>query len=232
MYTLATFYKTKAWLDLRRRLMMERVNEKGELLCERCGKPILRPYDCIGHHKIELTEENVNDIQVSLNPENIELIHLRCHNEEHERFGGFRQEVYIVHGAPCAGKRTCVRMNANPDDLIVDLEAIYQAISLSDLYKHPKRVKPIVFSVRDTILDAVKIRQGLWRNAWIITTKTGLELEKDAELFRARLIHVDTDREECLRRLEEHPNGRDIKEWTGYINDYFERLDMSEGPME
>lgn len=229
MYRLETFYKTKAWEDLRKRLMMERVNEDGQLICEHCGKPILKAYDCIGHHKIELTEENVNDINVSLNPDNIMLIHYRCHNEEHERFDGLHQQVFLVHGSPCSGKTTFVRMNANKDDLVVDQDAIFQAISFCDPHEHPKRVKAVAFAVRTAILEAIKIRHGTWRNAWIISSKTGLDLDRDADAFRARLIHIDTPKDECIKRLKASPHGRDVKAWETYIEDYWERYEAAAG---
>ena len=227
MYTLQTFYTSKPWTKLRAQLMNERTNEDGQIICEMCGKPILRRYDCIAHHKIELTEENVNDFEISLNPENIVLIHIRCHNEEHGRWGGLKQEVYIVHGAPCAGKNTFVRMNANKDDLIVDLDAIYRALCLCEIHEKPKRISPVAFDVRDTILEDIRIRKGVWRNAWVITTATGLDLERQAERLKARLVHIDTGEAECMSRLTEHPNGRDVKAWKNYIEDYFERARLS-----
>ena len=78
--TLDTFYRCKEWENLLRVLKLERVNEAGELICEHCGKPITRAYDAIGHHKEELTPENVNDANVSLNPANIAFVHHKCHN--------------------------------------------------------------------------------------------------------------------------------------------------------
>lgn len=235
-YTLETFYTSKAWTKLRLQLMDERTNEDGVLICEHCGKPILKRYDCQAHHKIELTEENVNDAMISLNPDNVILIHLRCHNDIHDRFHGrpeglknkeasekFRQRVYLIHGAPCSGKNTYLRMNANPDDLVMDLDAIYQAISLCGVHEQPFRIKPVAFAVRAAVLDSIRIRKGLWKNAWILTSKTGLDLAREIETFRATPIHIDTDRKECLKRLHDHPNGRDIEKWTRYIDDYFER---------
>lgn len=216
-------YHSKEWQQLRDQLMIERVNEDGQLICCRCGKPILKRYDCIGHHKIELTEENVNDFEISLNPEHIELIHLICHNDIHERFSGFKQKVYIVHGAPCSGKSTYVREHAKKDDLIFDMDAIYSAISLASVHEQPKRLKPVAFAIRDAIMDQIRIRSGTWRTAWIISSKTQLELERDADLLGANLIHVDTNIEDCLANLERDPSGRNPEEWKRYIEDYFER---------
>lgn len=217
MYRLETFYKTKAWEDLRRRLMMERVDENGQLICAKCGKPILKAYDCIGHHKIELTDDNVNDIGVSLNPDNIELIHFRCHNIEHGRFEGFRQEVFLVYGPPMAGKTTWVRENARPDDLILDLDKIWEAICISDREHKPNALKANVFGIRDAILEQIKMRRGRWRTAFVIGTYP-LEAERArlCDQLRAEEIFIDTDEETCMARASDSP------EWMEYIREWFE----------
>lgn len=54
MFTLSNFYKSKEWTDLLEQLKLERADSNGEIICEHCGKPIYKKYDCIGHHKIEL----------------------------------------------------------------------------------------------------------------------------------------------------------------------------------
>ena len=205
---------------------MERVNQNGELICEYCGKPITRAYDCIAHHTVELNEDNVNDFSISLNPEKIKLIHFRCHNQIHNRFDGLKQNVYIVHGAPCSGKSTFVREHANRDDLIIDLDAIYKALTLCETHEQPQRVKANVFGVRDCLFDMIRTRKGKWRNAWVISSKIALELERERELLGATLIHIDTDEETCLRNLYMHPEGRDTEAWEDYIRKYFERCSI------
>ena len=221
-----SFYRSKEWDALRKRLMLERTDESGQLICARCGRPILRKYDCIAHHKIALTEENVNDATISLNPDNIELLHHRCHNMEHERFEGFRQRVVVVHGAPCSGKSSYVRENAGRQDLILDLDRIYEAIGTGGRHEKPKVIRPVAFAIRDTMMDQIRIRSGRWKTAWIITTKTGLELERDAERLKAELIHVDTDQQTCIENLKNDPDGRDVEEWKKIIADYFDRLQL------
>ena len=112
------FYRSDAWENFVRALRIERA-ANGVVYCEECGQPILRPYDCIAHHVTELTEENVDDVTVSLNPENIKLLHFRCHNAVHHRFGYKPcKTVNLIYGAPCAGKTTYVNETAERGDLI------------------------------------------------------------------------------------------------------------------
>lgn len=61
MFTLSNFYKSKEWTDLLEQLKLERVNSDGEIICEHYSRPIVKKYDCIGHHIEELTEANVNN---------------------------------------------------------------------------------------------------------------------------------------------------------------------------
>lgn len=213
------FYKSKEWERFRANLILQRTNPDGTVTCSKCGKPIVRKYDMIGHHKTELTEENVNDYNVSLNPENVELIHFRCHNLEHERFEGFRQRVFLVYGSPCSGKSSFVREQANGDDLILDVDRIWDAVCLDGWKSKPRRLNPIVFRIRDEIIDAVRTRTGKWRNCWIVG---GFPLKTDrdriCQLLRAEPIYCEATLEECLARCkEERP-----PEWETYIRDWFE----------
>lgn len=216
MYSRFSFYRSKEWERLRSRLMNERVNDDGQLVCAICGKPIVNKYDCIAHHKIELTEENVNDFEISFNPENIELIHFRCHNEQHHRFGGFEQRVFLVYGAPCSGKSTWVHEQATPDDIIVDIDAIWEAVSICDKYHKPKRLKANVFGVRDALIDQIRTRTGMWINCYIVG---GYPLRSDrdrlCELLRADTVFIDTDKETCLRRAQDAT-------WRDYVEEWFD----------
>ena len=215
MLTLDTFYQSKDWRKLIAQLKIERADADGQVICEYCGKPITKAYDIIGHHIEELTDENVNDYEISLNPDNVMLIHFKCHNSIHERFDGFRQRVFLVYGSPCAGKSTWVRESAHKDDLIIDLDCIWESICLSDRYHKPARLKPCVYKVRDALLDCVKIRHGLWRNAYVIGTYP-LRTDRDrlASLLRAEPVFIDTPKDECIRRAP-------TDEWRKFVEDWW-----------
>ncbi len=217
MFTLEDFYRSKQWQNLLKQIKDERTDAKGIILCEHCGKPIIKAYDCIGHHVIELTEENVNDYEVSLNPQNIKLVHHACHNEIHERFGyECRKRVYLVYGAPCAGKHEYVQKVAGKDDLILDLDSIYAAISNNRRYKNSKRLSRNVFQIRDCILDMIKTRTGKWSRAYIVGgyPYEG-ERERIAETMGAELIYIQSEMEECLYKCKEEDRGQEeyIKKW-------------------
>ena len=220
---LSEFYRSPEWRKLLTVLKMERVGEDGQVVCEYCGKPITKAYDIIGHHKVELTEENVNDANVALNPENIAFVHHRCHNYIHDKLGYSKREVFVVYGPPLAGKTTWVRENMEEGDLVVDFDSIWQSVSGLPRYKKPNRLKSVVFRVRDSLLDAVKYRYGKWNNAYVIG---GYPLQSERERLvrdlNAREVFLDVPKDECVARLLADGT-RDVDEWMKYIDEWFGR---------
>lgn len=222
--TLGNFYKSKEWAKLMQVIKAERINERGELICEHCEKPIIKAYDCIGHHVIELTEENVNDVNISLNPDNISLVHHRCHNQIHNKFGYAEKKIYLVYGSPLSGKNTFVKENMDVGDMVIDIDNIWQCISNCDRYIKPNRLKTQVFQIRNVMLDMLKVRNGKWQNAWIVGGyPMRNERERLCKMYGAREIFIDTPKEECIQRLYENPDGRDIDEWLAYIEDWWQK---------
>lgn len=219
-----SFYRGKEWRDLLQQLKQERVNADGQIICEYCGKPIIKAYDMIGHHNIELDEENVNNYDISLNPNNISLVHHRCHNYIHNKLGYSIRQVFIVYGAPLSGKTTFVKDNANEGDLIIDIDSIWQCVSGLPRYNKPNRLKAIVFKVRDSLIECVKYRYGKWDNCYIIG---GYPLQSERERLikelGAREVFINASQSECMARLESIDDGRDRDEWARYIADWFAR---------
>lgn len=218
-YSLSDFYKSDAWESFVGLLRLSRVNDRGEVICAHCGQPIVKKYDCIGHHVIELTEDNVNDYDISLNESNVVLVHHKCHNAIHERFGTRpSQHVYLVYGAPCSGKSSYVESVAGKHDVIIDVDRIYQMISINSKYTKPKSISQVVFAVRDTLIDSVRTRRGRWINAYIIGGYPfKSERERLSEMLGCEEIFIDTPKDVCLLRASERPS-----EWVDYIERWFE----------
>ena len=224
MYDLFSFYRSKEWRGLLEQLKVERVNAEGQIICEYCQKPIIKAYDIIGHHKKELTEDNVNDFNVSLNPNNIAFVHHRCHNYIHNKLGYSVRKIYLVYGAPLSGKSSWVNLNKSEGDLIIDLDDIWQCVSGCDRYIKPNRLKSVVFKVRDTLIDSVKYRFGKWNNAYIVG---GYPLQAERERLCRELgaqeVFIQATKEECLARLEADEARSAIEEYKQYIDAWFDR---------
>lgn len=222
---LQAFYKSHKWEGFIEALRIERANAEGVVLCEHCGQPIIKKYDCIGHHIQELTDENVNDVMVSLNPDNIQLVHFKCHNEIHKRFGyqvKEVQKVYIVYGPPCSGKSSFVSEVAEHGDIILDIDKLWFAIRADkcNQYEKPNELKQNVFALRDALIDMIRVRRGRWNNAYIVGGyPLQGERERLAEIVNAdKLIFIDTPKDVCLLRAESKN-----AEWKDFVEIWFER---------
>lgn len=227
MYSsLSEFYNSPEWRRFRQIVIAERVNkEDGLLYDEHSGRPIVRAYDVILHHKTPLTMQNVNDVRISLNPENVMVVSQRSHNEIHARFGyQAERKVYLVYGAPFSGKSTWVREVKGNSDLIVDVDEIWQALTGGEKYDKPDALKAVVFRLRDELIGMVERRVGKWERAYIIEgCAAASERERKLKQYGAEPVFIDTKREECLKRLYETCK-RDksvCDEWARYIERWF-----------
>jgi hypothetical protein len=73
------FYNSQRWKDCKQSYISQRVAADGGL-CEECRKEL----GYIVHHKVMLTEHNIDNPDVSLNHENLEYVCKDCH----DRFEG------------------------------------------------------------------------------------------------------------------------------------------------
>ena len=74
------FYHSKAWQDVR-----SFVWDRAHGLCERClARGEYKPADVV-HHKIPLSPSNMDDPDISLNPDRLIALCHECHTEEHKR---------------------------------------------------------------------------------------------------------------------------------------------------
>lgn len=218
--SLSDFYRSKEWESFRPIVISERLSPEGLTICEHCGKPIIKAYDLILHHIESLTEENVNDYQVSLNPEDISLVHHKCHNEIHERFGSYNtRHIYLVYGPPGSGKTSFVQSSASGKDLIVDMDSIFEMISINSRYIKPNALKENAFAVRDILLDMIRVRRGRWQNAFIIGGyPRSSERERLCSIYGAEEVFIECNKLECLSRVIDRP------EWNVFVEKWFDEF--------
>lgn len=228
------FRHSRRWREFVDALKLERTGPDGTIACARCGLPIVRKYDCVGHHVTELTDENVNDAAVALNPDNVELVHVRCHNEIHDRWQGGSpyakagREVYLVWGSPCSGKTSFVLESAGPKDLVVDMDRLFDAVSTGGMYVKPGELLPSAVCARDALLDHIATRAGKWRRAWVIGGYPLLmERRRAAARLGAECVFVECDRATCEARAAERPEG-----WADAIDRWWRMFQPDPPPGE
>ena len=218
---LQSFYASEAWIRLRLSLILERGP-----YCQKCGNLIPNHLDIIGHHKKELTPENVNDVMISLNPDNILLVCRDCHNAIHGRYNHqIDRAVYIVYGPPLSGKSTYVQTYKNRNDIAVDMDRLYTAVTMLPCYDKPQPLFTNVIGIYNQLIDNIRTRYGKWETAWVIGGYAERhKRERLADDLGAELIFCDVSKEECLRRLEADTERQFRKdEWTGFIEEWFEK---------
>lgn len=220
------FYCRKDYLDLAQACKI-----KSNGVCARCGGVFdmseLRP-----HHVIELTLDNVDDVNIALNPNNIEVICHECHNAIHARFGftvGVKR-VYLVYGSPCAGKTTYVESVATRNDIVVDLDKIHRSICVCGMYDKPDATKSVAFNIKDYLLDEIRTAtpRRKWQDAYIIGGYPDrYDRDEFVRAYNAELIHIATTKDECIKRAYQ-----DIKRATqrdaviGWIEAYWQRFQI------
>lgn len=207
--------------------MHDRADENGILRCAHCGEPILFGYDCIAHHVIEVTTANLNNPDITLNPANISLVHHKCHNQIHNRFGYAIKKVYFVWGAPCSGKNTYINDVKGNNDIIVDVDALWKAITGGEKYFKPDALKTNVFMLRDALLEQIKTRAGKWQTAYILSTEPRQAArDRLCAALGAEDIYIEVDRETALTRLANDPERRNVvDQWSVYINNFFDIME-------
>lgn len=235
------FYRGEDWAKCKAQVLHDRIKD-GVIYCEHCGKPIVKGFNpsnnknsgaIVFHHIIYLNNINVNQAEISINPENIMVCHWSCHNEIHQRFGYSgsnnipEKKVYIVTGASCSGKTSWVQERLEPNDVVVDIDDLWEVTSGQPRYTKPSALKPIVFNLRDELKGLIARGAGTWRNAYIIeslpsATDRNREADKYKQ-FNVEVITMEATQDECLNRLHSNPSGRNINDYEKYIKEYYER---------
>lgn len=217
------FYCSKSYLELAQICKL-----KSGGVCSRCKKIFdineLRP-----HHIIELTLENINDVNITLNEKNIEVLCHDCHNAIHNRFGNAigEKHVYLVCGSPFSGKTSYVETVATRNDLIVDLDKIHQSICICTKYDKPNATKQLAFAIRSLLLNEIQTatQWRKWQNAYIIAMcPERYEREEFVNNYGAEIIQIKTPIEECIKRVNDTINNQAMRDVIiGWITNYWQR---------
>lgn len=197
-------------------------------VCARCGG-VFDIADLRPHHKIELTLDNIDDVSITLNPDNIEVLCHDCHNAAHARFGNAigAKRVYLVYGSPCAGKSTYVRAVATRNDIVVDLDKIHAAICVCGQHDKPDATKRAAFGIRDYLYEEIRTAtpRRKWQDAYIVGTfPDRIDRDNFVREYGAELIHIDTPKAECIKRAHEDIKRAAVRDAVvGWIENYWQR---------
>lgn len=134
------------------------------------------------------------------------------HRDEHQMTD---LRVTLVTGPPCSGKTTYVAQHRQPGDIVLDYDAIAQALGSGDTHDHPKSIHPYALHVIDAVLDR-HARDVRHTKLWLIKCDPA---KRDIALAGSR-VTLNATAEGCKRRATEA--GRP-KRWLALIDAWFER---------
>lgn len=109
--------------------------------------------------------------------------------------------VIVVSGLPGSGKSFHVEQQMVEGDLVVDMDAIFAALSGLPFRQKPDHLLPYVAAARDAIYERLKKPINAVLTAWIITCDRA-EAEKLSRYFRGKHIHIEVPESERISRLE------------------------------
>lgn len=202
------------------------------------------------HHIVELTPANINDPAVALSMDNLISLCRDCHFKIHrqkilENYQRNRKkrilknglwfddtgmirpmEAYIVHGSPGAGKSRYVEEHREPEDMVVDLDMILDALGQDRNGR--RNLLDLGMYLRDCIYDLIEERDERvdCHRCWVIATLPKRDdRDKLAERLQAELIHIDTEQMECIARVEADPKRTDKQLAIATVEKYFERFE-------
>ena len=224
-------YNSKEFRKLRQILIDEQLQKNGEVICNHCKQPVNNTWEIICHHITQVDMTNLNNPEITLNQNNLELICFDCHQREHKRFGyESLREVFLITGSVGAGKSTFAKQHATKDDIIIDLDSIWQMLSNNERYVKPDTLKAFVFNIYNECINQITIRTGKWNNAYVISSLPRvMDRRRMLEKLGATEVHIDTPKEECIRRITEDKTREYVKdEYIKYINDYWEKYQPDE----
>ncbi len=136
-----------------------------------------------------------------------------------------KHSVYLVYGSPLSGKTTFVRNNMVRGDIVVDMDRLFQAVTLGSLYDKPHELLANVISLRDRLIEDIKHHKNGWHSAWIIGGyPQKSEREKLIADLDAEAVFMDVSRELCMERLASCGDYRSehFEEYSEYINTWFD----------
>lgn len=110
-------------------------------------------------------------------------------------------KVILVCGSPGSGKSYYVKKNKLKDDIVIDIDSLYYALTYLPLYQKPKSVLKYISSAKEAVFKEITEDQS-GSTAWIITCGARAESrQRFKDRFNARVIILETPVNKCLEHI-------------------------------
>jgi HK97 family phage prohead protease len=141
---------------------------------------------------------------------------------------GMKPKVVVVHGPPASGKSTYVAMHKGDNDVVFDFDHVMSAISGNQMYAKNDNLVSYCTDIRTLILKRA-LQGSKVDKTWVVTTRVPEELKQQLSDVPVSYVHVDTPKDECLRRLSQDSHMKNHEEeLRTVIEDYFSETGETE----
>jgi predicted kinase len=125
----------------------------------------------------------------------------------------------IITGAPLSGKSTFVRNNAKPGDVIIDLDEIAKALTISETsHDYPLHIRQLAIKARQTVINYVMTLDLRNLEVWLIHAEPS-QVQMNQYLRKGCKVHKQTITYEQLNeRIKSRPDINKAK-----INAYYSK---------
>jgi len=129
----------------------------------------------------------------------------------------------LVWGPPCAGKNTYVDRHRKPGDMIVDFDAIIEALGAAGGHDQPAALRPFTFDCLDAVMARLASGNHIVTRAWVILSAPAIA---DRDPFRGgKVVGLVPGIDVCKARAKaERPEA-----WLGYIDNWFAKYEPEPG---
>lgn len=131
--------------------------------------------------------------------------------------------ITVVTGPPCAGKSTYVSEMAEPGDIVVDMDLIAAALTVTDdVHVYSNEVRAVARDARRAaVASAMRVAaNGVRLNVWIVHTDPSAEWLRRYRVAGARVKNINPGRDVCLSRLTERAKSEQVRT-KRVIDEYF-----------
>ena len=138
----------------------------------------------------------------------------------------------IVCGPPGAGKSTYVRERIKPGDICLDVDELFQAMTLNHGSREkPEGVLPFVLAAKDAAIDLYARGLKLSGTLYIIMCGENNEARADiAKRTAAKVTVLATPAGECIRRMQQQGRSPDhIREMEPVVMKWHRMFRIADG---
>jgi len=142
-----------------------------------------------------------------------------------------RPDVTLVCGPAGSGKTTYVLDHMTQGDVVVDVDALYAALTGQDGHYHHEHLTGFILSVRDAIYGLLlRASKADVPAVWIVSTLPDrIERERVAARFNAKVIVFNLSTDACLDRIAHDASRQSSNiDWRSIVLSWWNRFEVSD----